>query len=366
MSVDPYFTQIIVQPTTLCNLDCTYCYLKTTRLNLRMNPRTALQIAKGVESMQLGYPVNIIWHGGEPLATGIRHLSSLFEIMEPYRQEGLLEHSLQTNGTLIDSNWIEFFKQYGVGIGISIDGPEAVNYQRVDTSNRPAYSKILVGAERLRSADVPFSAIAVVSDVTALDARTLYQFFCELGCMHLAFNIEETQGKNKSSIQDNDEVTQFWKEIYEAWADNPIVEIREIMGFASWMEYVSDPSKADKLYDNLLNLLPSVGWNGDVVLLSPEFLGIESERYNFVVGNVNSHSLVEIVERGSKTQQVVDYEASIESCRQSCKYFDFCLGGWAINKYFENGTINSTETVNCRNMRQRLADGIFASIGIEM
>ena len=35
-------------------------------------------------------------------------------------------------------------------------------------------------------------------------------------------------------------------------------------------------------------------------------------------------------------------------CRTSCRYFPFCGGGPPGNKYFENGTFASTETLFCR------------------
>jgi len=38
----------------------------------------------------------------------------------------------------------------------------------------------------------------------------------------------------------------------------------------------------------------------------------------------------------------------VEMCRQECRYFGFCGGGPPGNKYFENGTFASTETLFCR------------------
>jgi uncharacterized protein len=35
-------------------------------------------------------------------------------------------------------------------------------------------------------------------------------------------------------------------------------------------------------------------------------------------------------------------------CHATCVYFRFCGGGPPANKYFENGTIASTETLFCR------------------
>jgi uncharacterized protein len=38
----------------------------------------------------------------------------------------------------------------------------------------------------------------------------------------------------------------------------------------------------------------------------------------------------------------------VRLCRERCDYFPFCGGGAPANKYFENGTFASTETLFCR------------------
>src|SRR5262249_40861140 len=100
-------------------------------------------------------------------------------------------------------------------------------------------------------------------------------------------------------------------------------------------------------------------WNGDVVLLSPELAGSQSDRYgNFVVGNVLRESLVQIVRRGSDSLYVTDFLAGVERCRATCPYFNYCRGGQASNKFQELGTTDATETEFCRNTRQRLLDAV--------
>ncbi|OZH52629.1 hypothetical protein AFK68_23130 [Hydrocoleum sp. CS-953] len=38
----------------------------------------------------------------------------------------------------------------------------------------------------------------------------------------------------------------------------------------------------------------------------------------------------------------------VENCQQNCQYFGVCGGGAGSNKYWENGTFNSTETTACK------------------
>ena len=82
---------------------------------------------------------SVVWHGGEPLAAGREHLAAL---MAPF--EGV-EHHIQTNATLIDDEWCEFFLEHEIEIGLSVDGPPERTALRVDRAGRPAYERIMQG-----------------------------------------------------------------------------------------------------------------------------------------------------------------------------------------------------------------------------
>ncbi|MFJ7277902.1 radical SAM protein [Kitasatospora sp. NPDC098663] len=106
-----------------------------------------------------GTGIEIIWHAGEPLTIGRRRFAELMAPFEPLRQAGLVEHSVQTNAVLLNPAWCEFLTGYGFRVGVSIDGPAALNQQRVDWAGRPAFDRIMKGIGCLREHDVRFSAM---------------------------------------------------------------------------------------------------------------------------------------------------------------------------------------------------------------
>jgi uncharacterized protein len=62
---------VIMQPTTLCNLDCSYCYLPHRAHDRRMAPAVAEATAATVNTWAAQAPrFSVVWHGGEPLAAG--------------------------------------------------------------------------------------------------------------------------------------------------------------------------------------------------------------------------------------------------------------------------------------------------------
>jgi uncharacterized protein len=66
--------------------------------------------------------VNFIWHGGEPLLLGRDFFRKALSLQEKFLQpRRYVLNSIQTNGTLIDEAWCEFFGRNKFTVGISID-----------------------------------------------------------------------------------------------------------------------------------------------------------------------------------------------------------------------------------------------------
>jgi uncharacterized protein len=354
-----YFDTVVLQPTTLCNLDCRYCYLPLRQVNKRMTVEVASAVAHAIAAQGLDQSVEVLWHGGEPMACGISHFRQLLAPFESLRQRGSAHHYIQTNATLINDAWCELFRNHQFRIGVSIDGPAWMTDQRIDLRGASAHSQVLRGIECLKNAAIPFSTIAVVNRANICYPRELYKFFCELGCLAAAFNIEEQEGVNTDPDKvENDAVLAFWKELLDAWSVDPRIQLRETNRALSFVRAVLR-GEAGRWGNSPLTAYPTVAWDGGVVLLAPELVGAKSERYHdFVIGNVLKSSLVQLVRGGSDHLYVSDFLVGVERCRTVCPYFNFCQGGHASNKFQELGTTDGTETDHCRNTRQRLLDAV--------
>jgi len=346
---------VILQPTTLCNLDCAYCYLPLRHKERRMSPRVAAAVAETVNQWATqAARFSVVWHGGEPLATGREQLA---ELMAPFTG---VEHHLQTNATLIDDAWCEFFQTHDVHIGLSIDGPRRLTAQRVDRAGRQAYQQIMRGAEALRRHGIAFAALCVVSDPSPALARELYPFFRELGCYALGINIEEREGVNtRSNAHAEEDVRGFWAELTAAWRADPAIELRDVE-FAIRYAGALRRDEADAVLPRELDPIPTIAYDGSVVLLSPELAGFTSPQYgDFASGNVTRTPLDDIVSGALESRWVAEYLRGIEACRDSCVYFGFCGGGHAANRYFEHGRFDTTVTEHCRNSKIRLMEGVL-------
>lgn len=359
------FGTVVLQPTSLCNLDCSYCYLPGRKKRYELRPTVADAVADSIAEQTRAHadrPVDVVWHGGEPTALPIERFTERLQAFESLRQAGAVRHAIQTNATLIDSAWCELFREYGFEVGVSIDGPATANIHRVGWSGRPAFERIVRGIGLLRRHEVPFSVICVVSGHTVTRPRALMKFFERLGCTKVGFNIEELEGVNTRTPVDAETAEKFWRGVIERHRQiSTGPRVREIDQLATYLAQARNGRK-EEWTQAQHDPIPTIAWNGDTVLLSPELLGVDAPAQdNFVVGNVLRQSLPAMLRDAHEVPYVQEFLRGLDSCRAECAFWDFCRGAHAGNRYFEHGTFAATETAHCRNSRQALAKA-FATI----
>ncbi|MFD8500408.1 cyclophane-forming radical SAM peptide maturase AmcB [Amycolatopsis sp. NPDC059657] len=343
-------TAIILQPTSLCPLNCTYCYLPQRHLSQRMTPTIAAAIAANIpDDWSAQAPVEIVWHGGEPLAIGRERLIELLAPFEQLRTHGRVRHVVQTSATLIDDAWCAVLTDYDFAVGVSLDGPEHANRHRVDRRGRPVFDRTLAGIETLRRHGLDVTILAVVSADNAAASETL-DFLAGTGCTRIGFNIEAAEAANRDAhTPPLDQARRFWRDALEWGETHPQVEIRELERLLRFLALDKQHRDADTRHDPL----PTIGFNGDVVLLSPELLGVHEPRYSdFVAGNVTTEPLPQILRRAAEAGYVREFLDGVARCKASCEFFAWCQGAHAGNRYFEHGTFTATETNHCQTTYQ--------------
>jgi len=173
-----------------CNLNCTYCYYlhKEDLLQQSAAARISDEILEAhirqyIEA-QTGEQVVFSWQGGEPTLLGIDFFAKVVRLQAKYRKPGQrIENDLQTNGTLLDSEWAVFLKKNNFLVGLSCDGPAQLHDRyRIDKNGGATHSKVVAAASLLRRHSVPFNAIAVINRDNARFPLDVYRFLTrELG-----------------------------------------------------------------------------------------------------------------------------------------------------------------------------------------
>jgi uncharacterized protein len=175
---------IIMKATRLCNLRCVYCHSWRSGPNQMMPFGT---LARTIRDVQLSNGVkNVIyvWHGGETTLVTIGYYQKALWLQEQFRQTGqVIENIIQTNGTRLNEEWIEFLKQNKFGIGISLDGPPEINdKRRVDKKGRPSTAKVVESIAKLNKAKMKYGVLVVVDDeILSLGPERMLEYLVEIG-----------------------------------------------------------------------------------------------------------------------------------------------------------------------------------------
>ena len=186
---------IMLKPAgALCNLRCKYCYyLEKNELYKRQGNHVITDelLEKFVkEYIEAQTTPNILftWHGGETLMRPISLYRRALELQRIYSHGRQIDNCIQTNGTLLNDEWCEFFKQNNFLVGVSIDGPQEFHdeYRKTGTG-RPTFRDVMKGINLLNKHGVEWNALAVVNDFNADYPLDFYHFFKEIGCRYIQF-----------------------------------------------------------------------------------------------------------------------------------------------------------------------------------
>ncbi|WDZ87237.1 cyclophane-forming radical SAM peptide maturase AmcB [Micromonospora cathayae] len=345
------FHTLVVQPTSFCNLDCVYCYLPDRRSRRLMTVPVAQACATSTERQGSDHPVSVVWHGGEPTATPISHFQDLLAPFESLRQAGRVRHEVQTNATLINQRWCDVFAAYGFTVGVSVDGPGALNRNRLDHAGRSTIGRTVRGIRMLAEAGLEYSVICVVTPETIDHADDLVDFFTDLpGCQSVGFNIEEQEGAARQPVSE-ESAYRFWRRLVQRRTTGSRLRIRDLDRLADYLTAARTGGVDHTPHEPI----PTVSWDGRVVLLSPELLGITDPDYgDFVAGNVVEEPITAMLAQAGGLRYVTEFVTALNDCADRCGFYDFCRGGQAGNRYFEHGTFTVRETGFCRTTRQAL------------
>ena len=183
----------------ICNLDCKYCFYlekeamyeqeaRRERPSWQM-PEEVLEsyIRQYIEQQDV-LEISFAWQGGEPTLLGVRFFRRVVELQQKYADGKRILNALQTNGTLLDTEWGEFLAESGFLVGLSIDGPRDLHdAYRVDKQGSSTFDAVMRGIETLKAHRVEFNTLTVVNRRNSREPERVYKFLKQIGSGFMQF-----------------------------------------------------------------------------------------------------------------------------------------------------------------------------------
>jgi uncharacterized protein len=350
----PEVSTVVIQPTAFCNIGCTYCYLPDRNDKHVLSQSTVTRLftelfASGWTSAEL----TVIWHAGEPLVVPPGFYREAFETIERLRPPSVVvRHAFQTNGMLIDTDWCALFREWSVGVGVSIDGPQPLHdAHRKTRRGDGTFDKTIAGIRLLRQEKVPFHVISVLSRDSLAIPEEMLAFYLSEGIDQICFNVEESEGSHVSTLFEGAELRQRYEAFLRRFwhASRASGRVRFLREIDHAIPRVFRPNEAPSRNIQVEPLaMLNVDSRGNVSSFSPELLGLKNAQYaDYLLGNIHTHSLAQIHDTCLQSPMFRDIRKGIEACARSCEYFSVCGGGAPVNKLFETGSFTGTRTSYC-------------------
>lgn len=323
---------IMIKPaSSACNLRCKYCFYCDVAENREdfsfgcMTEETAENLIKSALEFASGDSIAFAFQGGEPLIAGKEYFDFFTRTVEKYnRQKSEIFYSVQTNGTLVDAEWADFFTKNKFLVGLSLDGDLNANRFRVDAKGQNSFYKILKAAEIFKNHGTEFNILTVLTGACADDAEKIYKYFRSKDLRFLQFiPCLRPFGDNSESelYMTNEQYANFLIRIFNLYVK----------------DFVRGNYISVRYFDNLVRM--SLGEQ-------PEQCGVCGHcTHQFVVegngnvypcdfyctdewllGNINNTKLEALANSPKATEFIRQSLAIPEECK-NCKYFPLCRAG---------------------------------------
>ena len=344
-----------IQPTTFCNINCEYCYLPNRDAPRRMSSETLRHAFEFLfrRPELLGNPLRCLWHAGEPLSVPQAFYEEAFEIQQALVPPQIsVENSIVTNATLLNDKWCEFIRRCNVRLGVSLDGPKDVHdRKRVDRSDRGTFDRVIRGIELLQTYGIPFHVMAVISDYSLDRPTELWECFTALNIRRLHLLIESKLGLHVNRILEQNKLLERLETFFDT-----LLQLRVDRRYDMYIRELDNafykigiwPVQFREIEQYPVGII-NISWDGCVSTLGPDLMKAHLAGYgSFALGNVVGSELDSLVENGMFKTVYHDILAGFRRCESECPYFSVCGGGQPSNKFYENGSFNSTETPSCQ------------------
>jgi uncharacterized protein len=381
--------QFVLKVASRCNLNCAYCYVynkgdETWRSRPSIMPAAVLTAAVGrirrycESSGQTAAPV--VFHGGEPCLVGAARLRAWCrELRDGLHGVADVRFSIQTNGTLVDRDWIDVFRDERIQVGVSIDGPAAIHDAfRVDHQGRGSHAAVEEGLRCLVAAGLSPHVLSVIP--LGGDGLRTYEYFRALGLRRIHFLLPDyTHDTKRAAVArfGPTPVADFLMPIVEPWCLADWKET-DVPLFRQIAELILGGSSGTDQFGNKPLGIVFVEANGDIEGL--DFLRVCGDGAAAVGLSVLRHDFEHIADASELHGRAIFGGLRLPTACEDCPERDTCGGGclphrFSMERGFDNPSIwcadilqlfarmrkllavPASETASRRAFLRRLAEG---------
>jgi len=330
-----------------CNLACSYCFFLDKELlypnsKFRMSEETLEAYIRQLIETHRSNQVTVAWQGGEPTLMGLEFYRRAIKLQKQYARPGMVfENTMQTNGTLLDDEWCQFFKENNFLIGISIDGPRHMHdTHRVDKGGKPTFERVMRGLRLLQKHGVEYNILVTVNRVTADHPKEVYRFLrdeAKTTWIQFIPVIERLNPGGLNLIQEGEQVSprsvrpeqfgRFLIRVFDEWVHNDVGNIYVQTFEAALRNWLNMPSSGMCVFEKTCGYGLALEHNGDLYacdhFVEPDYL----------LGNIIAQPMIELVGSDQQYKFGQDKYDTLPKYCLECPVLFACNGECPKNRF---------------------------------
>ncbi len=283
--------------------------------------------------------VTFMFQGGEPTLRGLPFYRDFVSFAN---KRGKSYFAIQSNGSLIDDQWAEFFKSNNFLVGLSLDGNKKIHdLNRLDKDGSGSYKKVFKAFQILNRHKVEFNVVSVVTkesvkrldDITRFLEANNIRFSQFIPCLD---PIKNERGKESYSLDPTSYglfLSGLFSWYYRKWKENDYYSVRffdNLVLLAMGMEAEECGMRGECSAQYVVE--------ADGSVFPCDFYVLDGYR----LGSVITDNFDDL-DKKRKELSFIEKSRKVSPECKVCPYFRLCKGGCRRDREnFESGEIERT------------------------
>lgn len=269
-------------------------------------------------------PLEIIFHGGEPLAAGAAFYRKALPLLKNGLDRRQVRFSVQSNLWLLDDEICDLFKEHRVSIGTSLDGPGPIN----DSQRGPGhFRRTMAGIDLARLHGLEVGCICTFTAQSAPESGQIFDFFVR---EKLNFTVHAAVPSLRSRADDPWPISpRDYGELLVGLLGRYLKNLHRIriQTLDSLCRSVSSQKGGICTFNDCLGKYLCVGARGEIHPCQ-RFGGLPE----FSMGNVLDADAQSSLSNSAVWRAFAEWETQADSECGDCPYLRICRGGCPYNR----------------------------------
>lgn len=226
-----------------CNMQCHYCYENQYQYTgINNECMTVEEIIKALQIFSNFNYIKIVFHGGEPLLAPINDVKLVLNNLKTLFPNKY-EIQFQTNGTLINEEWINLFLEIKIKLIVSVSlDPKGKKDLRQSDNNIGYRKKVFRNIQELSKNNINVGVISVAHKYNLYDFNKFIVKVIEYGAKFLTINKYRYRTETDDLFISEKKYNNQLKKIFAFWVNNKLYSQIQIQPFMSLLS--DNPNKS--------------------------------------------------------------------------------------------------------------------------